>query len=98
MITDVREFMLCMKAGGRAASTEELLSVMRGFKDNVTLDHLYRDQLVAMAQFLNMNHFAPTAILRFQLRQRLKRLRNEDKEIHWEVPSTPFHALPSDCH
>jgi len=84
LITDVREFMLRMKAGGRAASTEELLSVMRGFKDNVTLDHLYRDQLVAMAQFLNMNHFAPTAILRFQLRQRLKRLRNEDKEIHWE--------------
>ena len=26
----------------------------------VTLDHLYRDQLVAMARFLNMNAFAPT--------------------------------------
>jgi len=81
---DVREFMVRMKEGGRAASADELLSVMRGFKDNVTLDHLYRDQLVAMAQFLNMNHFAPTALLRFQLRQRLKRLRNEDKEILWE--------------
>ena len=37
-----------------------------------------------MAQFLNMNHFAPTALLRFQIRQRLRRLRNEDKEILWE--------------
>ena len=44
----------------------------------------YRDQLIAMAQFLNMNHFAPTALLRFQIRQRLRRLRNEDKEILWE--------------
>ena len=50
----------------------------------VTLDHLYRDQLVAMAQFLNMNHFAPTGLLRFQVRQRLKRLRSEDKDIMWE--------------
>ena len=28
--------------------------------------------------------FAPTAILRFQIRQRLRKLRNEDKEIMWE--------------
>lgn len=81
---NVREFMVRMKEGGRASSTEELLSVMKGFKDNVTLDHLYRDQLVAMAQFLGMNHFAPTGILRFQLRQRLRRLRNDDKDILWE--------------
>ena len=37
-----------------------------------------------MARFLGMNAFAPTAILRFQIRQRLKKLRNEDKEIMWE--------------
>ena len=85
---DVRSFMLRMKEGGRAESTDELISIMKGFKDNVTLDHLYRDQLVAMAQFLGMNHFTPTAILRFQLRQRLKRLRNEDKEIMWEGVKT----------
>lgn len=82
--SDVKEFMMRMKEGGRAASPDELLSMMRGFKDNVTLDHLYRDQLVAMAQFLNMNHFAPTGLLRFQVRQRLKRLRSEDKDIMWE--------------
>jgi len=81
---DVREFMMRMKEGGRAASSKELIAMMSGFKDNITLDHLYRDQLVAMAKFLNMNHYAPTALLRFQLRQRLKRLRGEDKEIHWE--------------
>jgi len=82
--SDVREFMVRMKEGGRAASSSELIGIMKGFKDNVTLDHLYRDQLVAMAQFLGMNHFAPTALLRYQLRQRLRKLRNEDRDIHWE--------------
>jgi len=84
MNQDVREFMLRMKEGGRAASSEELVKMMCGFKDNVTLDHLYRDQLVAMAQFLGMNHFAPTPLLRYSLRQRLRKLRNEDKDILWE--------------
>ena len=115
MPDDVRRFMIKMREGGAQASPEELFTMMRGFKDNVTLDHLYRyvtslvtstdalnrshlpltpdfaslldrlcthrDQLVAMARFLGMNAFAPTAILRFQIRQRLKKLRNEDKEI-----------------
>ena len=31
-----------------------------------------------------MNVFAPTAVLRFQLRQRLKKMRAEDKDIMWE--------------
>jgi len=89
MPEDVRRFMVQMREGGVPnASTDELLTMMRGFKDNVTLDHLYRDQLVAMARFLGMNAFAPTAILRFQIRQRLRKLRNEDKDIMWEGVDT----------
>ena len=41
-----------------------------------------------MARFLGMNAFAPTGILRFQIRQRLKKLRSEDKEIMWEGTET----------
>ena len=84
MPKEVRDFMVSVREGGRRASPDELLSVMRGFKDNVTLDHLYRDQLVAIARFLGMNAFAPTGILRFQIRRRLKKLRADDKEILWE--------------
>ena len=40
MPEDMREFLVRMRRGGRAASTDELLTMMRGFKDNVTLDHL----------------------------------------------------------
>jgi len=89
MPEDVRRFMLQMREGGVSqSSSEELLTMMRGFKDNVTLDHLYRDQLVSMARFLGMNAFAPTAILRFQVRQRLRKLRNEDRDIMWEGVDT----------
>ena len=41
----VRNFMLRMRQGGRAASPEELLGVMSKFKDNITLDGLQRDQV-----------------------------------------------------
>ena len=41
-----------------------------------------------MCNFLALPHFAPTAVLRFQLRQHLRRLRNEDKEILWEGVSS----------
>ena len=37
-----------------------------------------------MARFLGMNTFAPTAILRYQMRRQMRKLRNEDKEILWE--------------
>ena len=42
MPDDVRRFMIKMREGGAQASPEELFTMMRGFKDNVTLDHLYR--------------------------------------------------------
>lgn len=41
-----------------------------------------------MARFLGMNAFVPTGILRFQVRNRLRKLRNEDKDIMWEGPGT----------
>ena len=50
MPEDVKNFMQAMRDGGRQASSEELFRLMRGFKDNVTLDHLYRDQLVAIGE------------------------------------------------
>lgn len=93
----VRDFMIEIREGGRELSTDELLSVMRSFKDNVTLDHLTREQLVEMARFLGLNSYLPTGLLRFQLRGRMRKLRNEDKEIMWEsVDSHSFDELRTD--
>ena len=41
MSSDCLPHQVRMKEGGRAKDPAELLEVMRGFKDNVTLDHLY---------------------------------------------------------
>ena len=93
----VRDFMIEIREGGRELHTDELLSVMRSFKDNVTLDHLTREQLVEMARFLGLNSYLPTGLLRFQLRGRMRKLRNEDKEIMWEgVDSHSFDELRTD--
>lgn len=84
----VREFIQRMKDGEKATSVDELISVMKKFKDDITLDALSRDQLVSMSQFMGVPSFAPTALLRFQLRTALRKLRNEDKEIMWEGVDT----------
>ena len=48
-----------------------------------------------MAKFLNINHFAPTALLRFQLRQRMLKLRNivDDKLEEFGTFESRLHEL-----
>ena len=53
-----------------------------------------REQLVSLCSFLGMPTFAPTAVLRFQLRRRMRNLRNEDKDIMWEGVGTLQVASP----
>eukprot|EP00908_Phaeocystis_cordata_P017887 Transcript_29257.p1 GENE.Transcript_29257~~Transcript_29257.p1 ORF type:complete len:497 (-),score=264.28 Transcript_29257:159-1649(-) len=80
----LQEFMGRLREGGKARSLEEMMEMMTYFKDHLTLDSLSRPQLVMMCQFMGMPHFAPDALLRFQLRQVLKRITADDKEILWE--------------
>ena len=49
MTVDCLPHQVRMKEGGRAKDPAELLEVMRGFKDNVTLDHLYAGWLPLIA-------------------------------------------------
>ena len=56
MPDDVRRFMIKMREGGAQASPEELFTMMRGFKDNVTLDHLYRFVACHLTDALSIAH------------------------------------------
>lgn len=58
--------------------------MMAHFKDHLTLDVMSRRQLVSLCDFLGLRSFAPDPVLRFQLRTKLRQLRNDDKDIMWE--------------
>ncbi|EOD21372.1 hypothetical protein EMIHUDRAFT_444486 [Emiliania huxleyi CCMP1516] len=77
------KFMRRMREGERL-SREETLQVMSHFKHVDSPDALNRQQLTLLCNFLGMPSFGPDPVLRFQLRTKLRQLRNDDKEIMWE--------------
>ncbi|KAI9364605.1 LETM1-like protein-domain-containing protein [Pilaira anomala] len=66
---------------GEQPSTEDLLKIASKFEDELTLDNLSRPQLVSMCRYMNMNAFGTDNFLRYQLRNRMKHLKMDDKVI-----------------
>lgn len=82
-----KEFaMFCEKIreSGNFASSEEILKFSKLFEDEITLDTLNRQQLVALCRLLDIPTLGTTQVLRFQLRMRLKNLKNDDALIKKE--------------
>lgn len=64
---------------GEQASTEDLLKVARSFEDELTLDNLTRPQLVSLCKYMNINSFGTDNFLRFQIRNRMRQIKADDK-------------------
>lgn len=64
---------------GEQASTEDLLNVARSFEDELTLDNLTRPQLVSLCKYMNINSFGTDNFLRFQIRNRMRQIKADDK-------------------
>jgi len=70
---------------GEEISSDEIVRFSRLFKDEFMLDNLPRTQLISMGRFLNMSGpWGPDRWLRFSLRQKLKAIKQDDREIFWE--------------
>lgn len=54
------------------------------FHDDMTLDNMPRMQLVNLCKYMSMPHYGSEAFLRFQLRHRIRVLREDDQRILWE--------------
>jgi len=54
------------------------------FQDDLTLDNMPRMQLVNMCKYMNIPPYGSDAFLRFQLRFRIRSLREDDQKILWE--------------
>ncbi|KEF61807.1 uncharacterized protein A1O9_03377 [Exophiala aquamarina CBS 119918] len=92
------EFFRKVRATGESPSKEDVIKVCRIFKDDLTLDNLSRPQLVGMCKYMNLNTFGTDAMLRYQVRHRMRQTKRDDKAISYEgVDSLSVPELQMAC-
>ncbi|XP_055855725.1 mitochondrial proton/calcium exchanger protein [Episyrphus balteatus] len=75
------EFFQKIKDPTEVVQSEDIIKFSKQFEDEITLDSLSRDQLVALCRVLELQTMATTNILRFQLRMKLRSLAADDRAI-----------------
>uniref|UniRef100_A0A1A9WBX2 Mitochondrial proton/calcium exchanger protein n=1 Tax=Glossina brevipalpis TaxID=37001 RepID=A0A1A9WBX2_9MUSC len=79
-------------------SNEEINKYAKRFEDEITLDSLSREQLIALCRVLELNTVGTTNFLRFQLRMKLRSLATDDRAIAREgVNSLDLWELQQAC-
>ena len=92
------EFFRKVRATGESPSHEDVVKVCKIFKDDLTLDNLSRPQLVGMTKYMNLNAFGTDAMLRYQIRHRMRQIKRDDKAISFEgVDSLSVPELQMAC-
>ncbi|EGC45678.1 MRS7 family protein [Histoplasma capsulatum var. duboisii H88] len=82
------EFFRKVRATGESPSEDDVIKVCQTFKDDLTLDNLSRPQLVAMCKYINLNTFGTDAMLRYNVRHRMRQIKRDDKAISFEGVDT----------
>ncbi|KAK9760100.1 LETM1 domain-containing protein ylh47, variant 2 [Basidiobolus ranarum] len=69
---------------GEPATTEEVLKVAKQLEDELTMENLSRPQLVSMCRFLGISSFGTDNFLRYQIRNKMRYLKADDRMIYAE--------------
>lgn len=92
------EFFRKVRATGESPTQEDVIKVCKIFKDDLTLDNLSRPQLVGMCRYMNLNTFGTDAMLRYQIRHRMRQIKRDDRAISFEgVESLSVPELQMAC-
>ncbi|GAA5903906.1 uncharacterized protein JCM6883_002022 [Sporobolomyces salmoneus] len=95
---EFKEFFRKVRSTGESPTTEEVVRVSRLFEDDLTLENLTRPQLVSMCRYMNINAFGTDIFLRYTIRNRLARIKEDDKVIDSEgIDSLSASELASAC-
>ncbi|KAJ5998593.1 LETM1 domain-containing protein mdm28 [Penicillium sp. IBT 35674x] len=78
------DFFRKIRTTGESPSTEDVVKVCKIFKDDLTLDNLSRPQLVAICRYMNLNTFGTDAMLRYNIRHRMRQIKRDDRAIYYE--------------
>jgi LETM1 and EF-hand domain-containing protein 1 len=83
---------------GEPLSNELVLRISRLFKDELTLANIARPQLVSMCRYMGVQPYGADAFLRFQLRTKLRLIKEDDRRILWEgIDSLTTQELREAC-
>ncbi|KAF2763588.1 LETM1-domain-containing protein [Teratosphaeria nubilosa] len=92
------EFFRKVRATGESPSKTDIIKVCKLFKDDLTLDNLSRPQLVGICRYMNLNTFGTDAMLRYQVRHRMRQIKRDDRAISFEgVDSLSVPELQTAC-
>ncbi|KAL7901741.1 LETM1-like domain-containing protein [Trichoderma sp. SZMC 28014] len=78
------KFFRKVRATGEAPTDQDVIKVCKVFRDDMTLDNLSRPQLVSMCRYMGLNTFGTDAMLRYQIRHRMRQIKRDDKAIAYE--------------
>ncbi|KAJ8446803.1 hypothetical protein Cgig2_016113 [Carnegiea gigantea] len=94
---DLDEFINKVRNGERV-SNEDILAFAKLFNDELTLDNMSRPRLVNMCKYMGITPFGTDAYLRFMLRNKLRKIKEDDKMIQAEgVESLSEEELHQAC-
>ena len=77
------EFMNAVRSG-KAVTNEQIVRFAKLFNDDFTLDNINRTQLVNMCKFVGISPYGTDTFLRFQLRNKLREIKQDDRLIQLE--------------
>ncbi|VVC95978.1 unnamed protein product [Leptidea sinapis] len=87
-----------IRTSGDVATSEEIMKFSKLFEDEITLDSLQRPHLVALCKVLDVTSIGTSAMLRFNLKMKLRSLSADDKMIAKEgVDSLNYSELQLAC-
>ena len=69
---------------GEMLPSDAIIQFAKCFPDDLTLDNIPRMQLINMCKYMNIPPYGSDAILAFQLRHRIRTLKEDDQRILWE--------------
>ncbi|XP_031777311.1 mitochondrial proton/calcium exchanger protein isoform X2 [Nasonia vitripennis] len=78
------EFFYKLRTTGTIATNDEIMKFSKLFEDEITLDALSRQQLIALCRVLDIQTLGTTNFLRFLLRMKLRSLAADDRLIEKE--------------
>ena len=83
---------------GEPMPKDTVIRIAGHFKDELTLANIARPQLVSMCQYMGLQPFGADAFLRYQLRTKLRALKEDDRRILWEgIESLTMAELREAC-
>ncbi|KAK4990460.1 LETM1 domain-containing protein ylh47 [Elasticomyces elasticus] len=92
------EFFRKLRNTGESPNKDDVIRVCKIFKDDLTLDNLSRPQLVGMCRYMNLSNFGTDAMLRYQIRHRMRQIKRDDRAISYEgVDSLSVTELQNAC-